>query len=57
MPNMTGVQLVKEVHALKPELPVVLMTGKTDLLEEIELTSIGKPFRVMELATTLSRAL
>ena len=57
MPNMTGVQLAQEVHALKPELPVVLMTGKTDLLEDIELTSIGKPFRVMELATTLNRAL
>lgn len=57
MPNMTGAQLASEVRAVKPEIPVVLMTGKTDLLEESELTSIGKPFRVIELATKMHEAL
>ncbi|NKB32908.1 MAG: response regulator [Pseudomonadales bacterium] len=57
MPNMTGTQLAAEIHAVKPEIPVVLMTGKTDLLKESELTSIGKPFRVIELATKMSEAL
>ncbi len=54
---MTGTQLAAEIHAVKPEIPVVLMTGKTDLLKESELTSIGKPFRVIELATKMSEAL
>lgn len=57
MPNMTGTELADEVHAFKPDLPVVLMTGKTELLEKSKLASIGKPFRVIELATTLSEAM
>ena len=57
MPKLTGVQLADKIQALNPDLPIMLMTGKTDLLEHSAMTSIAKPFRARELAACLNRVL
>ena len=57
MPKLTGVQLADKIHGVNPDLPIVLMTGKTDLLEHSSMTSIAKPFRARELASCLNQVL
>jgi len=48
MPEMTGVQLVGKIHALRPELPVIMCTGialAPDLLQGVRVSKILlKPF-------------
>ena len=34
MPKITGFELLKRIHKLKPELPVIALTGKADLEEK-----------------------
>jgi PAS domain S-box-containing protein len=58
--GMSGTQLAAEARRLRPELPVVLMTGYTDELPEREhgaLEVLHKPFRRAELADKLQRML
>jgi PAS domain S-box-containing protein len=56
MPNMTGLQLVREARSRRPDLPVVLASGFVDLAgeESIELPRLAKPFRQTELAKAVS---
>ena len=54
MPGLTGLQLAKAAQGVRSSLPVILMTGKTDLLADVDLPSIRKPFVMKELATCLS---
>lgn len=51
MPGMTGIQLAEHVKALRPELPILLATGYTDLPagQQSELPRLGKPFRQIDL--------
>lgn len=51
MPRMTGVQLAREIHALKPSLPIILATGYAELPADAEadLSRIGKPYGQDEL--------
>ncbi len=56
MPEMSGIDLARQVKELRPDLPVILMTGYPDYVDAV--TSIGaipllKPFR----ASTLIRVL
>ena len=56
MPEMSGIDLARQVKELRPDLPVVLMTGYPDYADAV--TTIGaipllKPFR----ASTLIRVL
>lgn len=63
MPNMSGTELARRLHALRPDLPVVLVSGIGCGLELAELRSLGvhalvsKPFKPSELAATVRRAL
>jgi PAS domain S-box-containing protein len=63
MPRLTGLALAREVHAVRPELPVVLTTGFTEGLDEATPDKDGvyallaKPYNVSELSASLSRAL
>ena len=56
MPNMTGKELARRLHAVRPDLPVVLISGLSSNLELAELRSFGvrafvpKPFKPSELA-------
>ncbi|MDB5623732.1 MAG: Histidine kinase [Devosia sp.] len=59
MPNMTGLQLVKEARSQRPDLPVVLASGFVDVAgaETIDLPRLAKPFRQTELAKAVSAVL
>ena len=60
MPGMTGGELIREVSASRPSLPVLLVTGNAD---ERALEAVGedrlvlKPFRTEELARKMRVAL
>jgi CheY-like chemotaxis protein len=58
MPGMTGAELARCTHAVRPELPVLIVSGFADV-DGIapELPRLTKPFRKDELATSLSRLL
>ncbi|WP_170005696.1 PAS domain S-box protein [Pseudopontixanthobacter vadosimaris] len=47
MPNMTGVELAREIHRLRPDLPVVLASGYAELPEGAKdemVARLEKPF-------------
>jgi CheY-like chemotaxis protein len=59
MPGMTGVELVREVRAVKAHLPVILCTGFSDDLTPESASSIGidriimKPYRYNDVAKAI----
>ncbi|GAB6058566.1 ABC transporter substrate binding protein [Desulfonatronum parangueonense] len=62
MPGLTGIELAKQVGRLRPGVPVVLVSGRSYVLEmgnEADNISIilPKPFNKAELSATLSKIL
>jgi signal transduction histidine kinase/CheY-like chemotaxis protein len=61
MPGMTGVELMKQVRAMHPHLPMIMATGYADMkaVEEIigDNGFLRKPFQLAELAASVDRAL
>lgn len=61
MPIMNGVELSREVKALRPGLPVLFATGYADIEEfgaELDGSSlVRKPFRMAELASRITDAM
>ncbi len=63
MPGMDGRQFADRLHAMDPDLPVVLITGHGDVADAVEAMKRGaydfltKPFASERLIETLSRAL
>jgi FixJ family two-component response regulator len=63
MPVMDGFELARTVQAARPEVPVILITGRPDLLKRSPLDLPGyyrffkKPFSGRELLTTVGDAL
>jgi signal transduction histidine kinase len=63
MPQMTGSELAEAVHQLRPDLPIVLMTGYTGLIEVSRLQDLGireiirKPLLSGTIAQCLARHL
>jgi len=63
MPNMTGTELARRLLAVRPDLPVVLISGFAGNMDLAELESLGvkafvpKPFKPSELAATVRRTL
>lgn len=63
MPDMDGFELVRAVQAARPGLPVILVTGRPDLLKRSPLEWPGhyrvfkKPFDGQELLTAIDDAL
>jgi len=55
MPGMNGAELAREVHAIRPDLPVLIVSGYAEA-EGIapELPRLTKPFRSVELAASVS---
>ncbi len=41
MPNMSGVELTREVHKIKPDMPVIMSTGHSDLVTKEEALKMG----------------
>jgi FixJ family two-component response regulator len=63
MPGMDGFELLRLVHAARPELPTILITGYPDRLKRLpplggsNLRSFTKPFAGPELLAAVSDAL
>ena len=63
MPRMNGLELTSEVRRIRPEVPIILMSGFIDNLPDEDLEPVGvtdtvqKPVTSFELATTLARVL
>jgi FixJ family two-component response regulator len=63
MPVMDGFELARAVEAARPALPVILVTGRPDLLHRSALDRLGsyrvfkKPFDGHELLTAVARSL
>ena len=59
MPCMTGIELIRRVRFLQPDLPAVLITGYTDAIDPgaSTLPVLAKPFRAAELARAVAEAI
>jgi DNA-binding NtrC family response regulator len=63
MPSMTGEDLGKEVMRIRPDVPVILCTGYSDLISSEKAIAMGfrgfimKPFTLREGAELLRRVL
>jgi CheY-like chemotaxis protein len=56
---MTGLQLARELQSLQPGLPVILLTGFSESIEDLDLNEIGisallmKPFVRKDIARVI----
>jgi cyclic di-GMP phosphodiesterase len=63
MPKVSGMDLLKEIHASEPTMPVVLMTGQAELDTAVAAMQMGasdflvKPYRTIQLDQALKRAI
>jgi PAS domain S-box-containing protein len=63
MPHMTGEMFCKEIMSIRPDIPIILCTGFSELITEEEARTIGirefvmKPFEIRDIATTIRRVL
>ena len=63
MPQMTGLELARELHAVRPDVRIVLLTGFLEDIPEDELRAAGirevvkKPATRSELASAVRSAL
>ena len=63
MPVMDGLELLRVVHAARPGLPIILITGHPDMLRRLPLIGpnyyrlFTKPFNGQELLTAVSDVL
>jgi len=62
MPGIDGFALLRQVHAARPDLPVVLITGYPETIKRLPAQQAGnprvftKPFRGSELLAAISEA-
>lgn len=62
MPSMDGMELLRQILEIDPDIPVILMTGQGDIESAVEAMRIGaydfieKPFDPERLAQTVRRA-
>jgi CheY-like chemotaxis protein len=59
MPGMTGIELARATREIRPDIPILLVTGFADLAEDKSLTlpRLGKPYSQDQLRTELARLL
>jgi PAS domain S-box-containing protein len=63
MPRMTGFDLIRRIKALRPDIPVILCTGYSDLIDEQRAFEAGiakyimKPLALYNVAETVRRVL
>ncbi len=63
MPGMTGVDLAKELLGIRPELPIILCTGYSELITEEKARAMGiqgfaqKPLSLQHLANLIAQVL
>ncbi len=63
MPKMNGVALAKKIHAIRPDVPIILCTGNFDSVDSLKAKEAGirqflkKPLFLKELSSTIRTAL
>ncbi len=62
MPELTGIDLIRKVREIKPNMPAILMTGYSDLIsreqaEQAGIIYMSKPFSSRELYAQVERGL
>ncbi len=63
MPKMNGIELARKLLEIRPDIPIILATGFSDLIKPKEAASIGirevlnKPYSLRDLGTTIRRVL
>lgn len=63
MPNMDGLAVIREARRLKPDIPVIIVTGYSTEASAIEAVNLGvagyltKPFRVPRVLAVVAKAL
>lgn len=63
MPNMTGDKLAKQLMAVKPEIPIILCSGFSELTDQKKARAMGirayvmKPLVMSDLAQTIRKVL
>lgn len=63
MPELTGIQLLHKIHAIDPDMPVILMTGHAELDMAIEAVKkdafdfVTKPYKPEDLVSSIKRAI
>ena len=59
MPHMTGLELAKAIHEIRPELPIIIASGYAELQDGTgtKLPRLSKPFSQQQLALAISDAL
>ena len=61
MPKITGTELIKEFRGIRPDIPVILCTGYSEMVTEEKLKAMGikeyimKPVQRSEIASTVRR--
>ena len=63
MPNITGEELAKELLRIRPDIPIILCTGFSEIISEEKAKSIGireyimKPILKNKMARTIRQVL
>ncbi|MFO7559384.1 MAG: response regulator [Desulfobacterales bacterium] len=63
MPNMTGIELSKELLRIRPDIPIVVCTGYSELISSEKAKQLGiqkivmKPFVKRDIAETIQKVL
>ena len=63
MPGMNGIEVLKEIQKLKPDIEVIVITGYGTLKSAIECIRLGvfdyitKPFNVPEIVSVIKKSL
>jgi PAS domain S-box-containing protein len=63
MPGMTGIELVRQLMAIRPDIPIILCTGFSELINEKQAKEMGikefvmKPFVIGKHAKTIRKVL
>ena len=63
MPKMNGIELARKLIEIRPDIPIILTTGFTDLIKPEEAAGIGirevliKPYSKRDLGKTIRRVL
>ncbi|MBN1846972.1 MAG: response regulator [Deltaproteobacteria bacterium] len=63
MPEMTGIDLLKKIKQIRPNIPIILCTGYSDLIDEDKANDLGiaaylvKPIETKDLSKVLRKVL
>jgi|SRR5579883_1494420 len=60
MPGMTGLELARRMRQIRPELPIILATGYSELIQrraEPGFVTLDKPYHLEKLATMIARVM